>query len=94
MREPLATFEQHTSAVWMRFQKVVHPQVLSAPRISWDQVDRKLKHYINNSVGGTPWVNHLATWDCRGGSAQTGLSAFLGLWDRGERRSCTRRTCR
>ncbi len=60
MREPLAAFEQRTSAVWIRFQEVVHPQVLATPRISWDQVDRKLKHYINNSVGGTPWVNHLA----------------------------------
>jgi hypothetical protein len=60
MREPLAVFEQSTSAVWIRFQEVVHPQILAAPRISWDQVDRKLMHYINNSVDGTPWVNHLA----------------------------------
>jgi hypothetical protein len=60
MHEPLAAFEQHTSAVWRRFQEVVHPQVLAAPRISWDQVDWKLKQYITASVDGTPWVNHLA----------------------------------
>ena len=60
MREPLATFEQPTSTVRMRFQEVVHPQVLAAPRISWDQVDRKLMNYINTSVAGSPWVNHLA----------------------------------
>jgi integrase len=60
MREPLATSEQQTSADWMRFQEVVHPQILAAPRISWDQVDRKLMNYINTSVAETPWVNHLA----------------------------------
>src|SRR5713101_8325746 len=60
MREPLAAFEQHTSTVWIRFQEVVHPQVLASPRISWDQIDRKLMNYINTSVADTPWVNHLA----------------------------------
>lgn len=60
MREPLATLEQYPSAVWIRFGEVVHPQVLAAPRISWDQVDRKLINYINTSVADTPWVNHLA----------------------------------
>lgn len=60
MREPLATFEQHISAAWMRFQEVVHPQILAAPRISWDRVDRKLMNYFNTSVDGTPWANQLA----------------------------------
>ena len=60
MREPLATLEQHTSTVWMRFQEVVQPQVLIAPRISWDRVDRKLMNYINTCVAGTPWANHFA----------------------------------
>lgn len=60
MREPLATIEQRTSAVWMRFQEVMHPQVLATPRISWDRVDQKLMNYINTSVAGTPWANHLA----------------------------------
>jgi hypothetical protein len=60
MRESPVTLEQHTSNVWIRFQEVVHPQVLAAPRISWVQVDQKLINYINTSVAGTPWVNHLA----------------------------------
>ena len=60
MRKPLVAFEQHPSAAWMRFQEVAHPQVLATPRISWDQVDRKLMNYINTSVADTPWVNHLA----------------------------------
>jgi hypothetical protein len=60
MREQLATSEQLTSTAWMRFQEAVQPHVLAAPRISWDQVDRKVMNYINASVAGTPWANHLA----------------------------------
>jgi hypothetical protein len=60
MRESPVTLEQHTSAVWTRFQEVVHPQVLAAPRISWDRVNRKLMNYIDTTVAATPWVNHLA----------------------------------
>jgi hypothetical protein len=60
MREQLATPEQLSAAAWSRFQEAVHPQILAAPRISWDRVDRKLMNYINASVAGTPWANHLA----------------------------------
>ncbi len=55
-----ATSEQQAPIIWEQFQRVIDPQVLRAPRIDWDQIDRRLMSYINRFVAETPWVNHLA----------------------------------
>jgi hypothetical protein len=60
MTELHATLGQQTSLTRARFQEVIHPRILAAPRIDWDQVDRKQTSYINTSAAGTPWVNHIA----------------------------------
>ena len=54
------TAEQRLLLAWSRFQEIVHPLVLTAPRLSWDQVDRRLVHYMNEHVTEMPWINHLA----------------------------------
>jgi hypothetical protein len=44
--------------IWQRFQEIVDPQVLSAPRINWEKVPLKLLAYLCNQTTGTPWNNH------------------------------------
>ena len=45
---------------WQRFQEMVDPKVLSAPRINWEKVPLKLLTYLCNQTAGTPWSDHLA----------------------------------
>ena len=45
---------------WQRFQKVVDPLILAAPRITWEQVDWRLMNYLTTKGDGSPWMNHLA----------------------------------
>jgi hypothetical protein len=52
--------EQVTSLVWQQFQSVVDAQLLTAPKLDWDRVDRHLIYYLCTHVQGTPWINHLA----------------------------------
>jgi hypothetical protein len=60
MHKLRATSEQQARLIWEQFQKVVDPQILKAPRINWDQIDRRLMSYLNRFVAETPWVNYLA----------------------------------
>jgi hypothetical protein len=46
--------------IWQRFQEMVDPQVLSAPRINWEKVPLKLIIYLCNQTVDTPWSDHLA----------------------------------
>jgi hypothetical protein len=55
-----ATREQRMSLAWSRFQEIVPPLLLAAPRLSWDQVDRRLVNYMTMHVTDTPWRNPLA----------------------------------
>ena len=45
---------------WQRFQKIIDPQILAAPRITWEQVDWRLMKYLTTKGDGSPWMNHLA----------------------------------
>lgn len=55
-----ATKEQRMSLAWLRFQEIVHPLLLAAPRLSWDQVDRRLVNYMTMHMTDMPWINPLA----------------------------------
>jgi len=54
------TREQRMLLAWSRFQEIVQPLLLTAPRLSWDQVDRSLVYYMTMHVIDMPWMNHLA----------------------------------
>jgi Phage integrase family len=43
-----------------QFQAVVDPRVVAAPRINWEQVQRRTLNYLIEQVAGSLWVNHLA----------------------------------
>jgi hypothetical protein len=51
---------QQASQIWQRFQEVVDPQLLSAPRINWEHINPQLMNYITTQIAGTPWSDHLA----------------------------------
>jgi hypothetical protein len=55
-----ATSQQRMLLAWEQFQEIVHPQLLAAPRLSWDQVDRRLVNYMTIHLTDMPWLNHLA----------------------------------
>src|ERR1041385_4593680 len=52
--------EQRLLLAWSRFQEIVHPLLLTAPRLCWDQVDRRLVYYMTIHMPDMPWMNHLA----------------------------------
>jgi hypothetical protein len=54
------SFEQRALLAWQHLQQVIDPLLLTAPRLSWDQVDRRLVNYLNAHVVDTAWMNHLS----------------------------------
>ncbi len=55
-----ANDERRAPLIWQQFQDTVDPFLLTAPKVSWDQVERKFMNYLNMKVAGRPWCNHLA----------------------------------
>src|SRR6266536_156707 len=60
MPKSRVTSDQQAPLIWQQFQTVVDPQLLLAPRLHWEQIDRRLLFYINKNVAGCPWCNQLA----------------------------------
>ena len=54
-----ANDERRSPLIWKQFQDSVVPLLLTAPKINWNHVERKLMNYINMKVA-RPWCNHLA----------------------------------
>jgi hypothetical protein len=54
------SFEQRALLAWQHLQQVIDPLLLTAPRLCWEQVDRRLVNYLNAHVVATAWMNHLA----------------------------------
>lgn len=55
-----ASDEQHAPLIWQQFQEIVDPLLLTAPKINWDQVERRFMNYITTKIAGRLWCNHLA----------------------------------
>ncbi|HEY6410284.1 MAG TPA: hypothetical protein VIY29_22755, partial [Ktedonobacteraceae bacterium] len=55
-----ASDEQRAPLIWQQFQETVDPLLLTAPKINWDQVERRFMNYITVKTAGRPWCNHLA----------------------------------
>lgn len=52
--------EQRAPLIWHQFQDTVDPLLLTAPKIHWDQVERRFLNYITVKTAGRPWCNPLA----------------------------------
>ncbi len=55
-----ANDERRAPLIWQQFQDTVDPLVLTAPKINWDQVERRFLNYITVKTAGRPWCNYLA----------------------------------
>jgi hypothetical protein len=55
-----ANDERRAPLIWQQFQETVDPLLLTAPKINWDQVERRFMNYITVKIAGRPWCNHLA----------------------------------
>ncbi len=55
-----ANDERRAPLIWQQFQETVDPHLLTAPKIDWDQVERRFMNYIIVKTAGRPWCNHLA----------------------------------
>jgi hypothetical protein len=55
-----ANDERRAPLIWQQFQDTVDPLLLTAPKIDWDQVERRFMNYIIVKTAGRPWCNHLA----------------------------------
>jgi hypothetical protein len=43
-----------------QFQAIVDPHILAAPRLNWEQVQRRTLNYLIEQVAGSLWIDHLA----------------------------------
>ncbi len=55
-----ANDERRAPLIWQQFQGTIDPLLLTAPKINWDQVERRFMNYITVKTAGRPWCNHLA----------------------------------
>jgi hypothetical protein len=55
-----ANDERRAPLIWQQFQDTVDPLLLTAPKINWDQVERRFMNYITVKTAGRPWCNYLA----------------------------------
>jgi hypothetical protein len=55
-----ASDERRAPLIWQHFQGTVDPLLLTAPKINWDQVERRFMNYITVKTADRPWCNHLA----------------------------------
>jgi Phage integrase family len=55
-----ANDERRAPLIWQQFQSTVDPLLLTAPKINWDQVERRFMNYITVKTSGRPWCNYLA----------------------------------
>ena len=55
-----ANDERRAPLIWQQFQETVNPLLLTAPKINWDQVERRFMNYIIVKTADRPWCNHLA----------------------------------
>lgn len=57
---PAPSHKRQEAWSWQRLQGLVSPEVLAAPRVDWEQVDRRCIRYLVQSVAGFPWLDQLA----------------------------------
>ena len=55
-----ASDERRAPLIWQQFQETDDPPLLTAPKIDWEQVERRFMIYITTKTAGRPWCNHLA----------------------------------
>jgi hypothetical protein len=51
---------QTAEVSWQQLQRLLHPDIIHAPRLDWRHIHPRSLCYLVREAQGMPWLNHLA----------------------------------